>query len=156
MGKEIEKKFLIKNENFKKLTTGVLCIQGFLSTTKERVVRVRVMGEKAYLTIKGISKGATRTEFEYEIPVSDAQLMLDELCKKPIIKKYRYKIPIGELMWEVDVFLEKNEGLIVAEVELPYENKIIEFPDWIGKEVTGDQKYYNSNLIKNPYSTWKK
>jgi len=154
MGKEIERKFLIKNEKFKKLTSGVLCIQGFLSTTKERIVRVRIMGEKAFLTIKGISKGATRAEFEYEIPVSEAQFMLDELCEKPIINKYRYKIPIGELIWEVDVFFEKNEGLIVAEVEVPYENKKIEIPDWIGREVTGDQKYYNSNLVKNPYSNW--
>lgn len=156
MGKEIERKFLVRNDDFKKLATGVLYIQGFLSTTKERVVRVRVIDEKAYLTIKGISKGATRTEFEYDIPLRDAKVMLDELCNKPIIKKYRYKIPFDDLIWEVDVFLNENEGLIIAEVELPYENKKIELPDWIGKEVTEDQKYFNSNLVINPYSTWKK
>ncbi|MCD4697849.1 MAG: CYTH domain-containing protein [Bacteroidales bacterium] len=154
MGKEIERKFLIKNENFKKLTTGVLCIQGFLSTTKERVVRIRVMGEKAYLTIKGISKGATRTEFEYEIPVKDAEKMLLEMCLKPIIKKYRYHINYKGNIWEVDEFIEENKGLVIAEIEVQCEDDIIDIPSWVGKEVTGNPRYYNANLINLPFKDW--
>lgn len=152
---EIERKFLVKNEDFKKLSTGVLIRQGFLNTAKERVVRVRVTGKMAFLTIKGISKGASRTEFEYDIPFEDALIILEELCEKPLISKYRYTIPWEDLFWEVDEFLGDNKGLIIAEIELQDENQSFELPDWIGNEVTDDPKYYNSNLVKFPYSVWK-
>jgi adenylate cyclase len=153
--KEIERKFLVVSDDYKKLASGILLQQGFLSTVKERVVRVRTAGTKALLTIKGISKGAVRTEFEYEIPPEDAKVLLDEICEKPVIKKYRYTIPWGSLKWEVDEFLGENEGLIIAEIELEEENQTFEIPDWVGKEVTDDPKYYNSNLVKFPFSRWK-
>jgi len=155
MGKEIERKFLVKDETYKTLVERILYYQGFLNTSKERVVRVRVVGDKSFLTIKGLSKGATRTEFEYEIPVEDAKIMLEELCEKPIIIKYRYNIQIGDLLWEVDEFKAENEGLVIAEIELHDEFQNFVKPNWIGEEVTEDPKYYNANLIKHPFGSWK-
>jgi len=155
MGKEIERKFLVKDENYKTLAEGVLYYQGFLSTSKERVVRIRIIGDSAFLTIKGLSKGAKRTEFEYEIPVDDAKIMLEELCEKPIIIKYRYNIQIDDLLWEVDEFKAENEGLVIAEIELQDEDQKFTKPKWIGDEVTEDPKYYNANLIKYPFKSWK-
>ena len=155
MGKEIERKFLVKDETYKTLAERILYYQGFLNTSKERVVRVRVVGDKSFLTIKGLSKGATRTEFEYEIPVEDAKIMLEELCEKPIIIKYRYNIQIGDLLWEVDEFKAENEGLVIAEIELHDEFQNFVKPNWIGEEVTEDPKYYNANLIKHPFGSWK-
>lgn len=154
MGQEIERKYLVKNDTYKTLSKGILFHQGFLSTDKKRVVRVRISQEKAWLTIKGISKGAKRTEFEYEIPLSEAEFMLKELCKKPTILKKRYQIPQGKLIWEVDEFLNENEGLVIAEIELEDEDQEFEIPNWIDKEVTGEEKYYNAYLIKNPYNNW--
>lgn len=156
MVKETERKFLVKNNDFKKAATGVLFIQGFLSTQKERVVRVRHIGKIGFITIKGISVGATRTEFEYEIPGKDAEYLLANLCEKPIIRKYRYSLDHDGLKWEVDEFLDENQGLIVAEVELDSESQRINLPPWIGTEVTTKPEYYNSNLIKNPYCNWEK
>jgi len=153
MGKEIERKFLVRGESWKELAQGTLYRQGYLNSAKERVVRARTMGERAALTIKGITVGATRLEFEYEIPFDDATELL-ELCEQPLVEKTRYKIPIGELVWEVDEFHGVNEGLIVAECELTDEGQEIDKPDWVGDEVTGDPRYFNSNLIANPYSTW--
>ena len=155
MGKEIERKFLVKDKSYQTLGKGVLYYQGFLSTVKERVVRVRVMEDKAFLTIKGLSKGAKRTEFEYEIPAEDAKFMLDELCEKPIIIKYRYNIKFGEFLWEVDEFKGENDGLVVAEIELQHEDQKFDKPNWLGEEVTEDPKYYNANLIKHPFKSWK-
>jgi len=154
MGKEIEKKFLISGDAWRELGEGVLYRQGYLSTVKERTVRVRTIGKKGYLTIKGLTVGATRLEYEYEISVSDSNEMLDELCEKPIIEKNRYKIEFGGLIWEVDEFFGENEGLIYAEVELTSEDQEFEKPEWIGEEVTGDPRYFNSNLIKNPFTKW--
>ncbi|HHJ53342.1 MAG TPA: CYTH domain-containing protein [Caldithrix abyssi] len=154
MGKEIERKYLVKGDSWKELARGVMYRQGYLSTVKERVVRVRTIDDKGYLTIKGISKGISRLEFEYEIPLEDANKMLDELCERPLIEKARYKIEYGGLVWEVDEFFGDNEGLILAEVELSDENQHIELPDWIGEEVSGDPRYFNSNLIKHPYKEW--
>ncbi len=154
MGKEIERKYLVKGDSWKALARGVMYRQGYLSTVKERVVRVRTIDDKGYLTIKGISKGISRLEFEYEIPLEDANKMLDELCERPLIEKARYKIEYGGLVWEVDEFFGDNEGLILAEVELSDENQHIELPDWIGEEVSGDPRYFNSNLIKHPYKEW--
>jgi adenylate cyclase len=154
MGKEIERKFLVKDDTFKKLARGTKYRQGYLNSTKERVVRVRTIDDKGFLTVKGITTGATRVEYEYEIPAKDADAMLDELCEKPIIEKNRYKIQNGNLVWEIDEFFGENQGLIVAEVELESEEQSYGKPGWIGAEVTGDPKYFNSNLIQNPYKNW--
>ncbi|GAB6054174.1 CYTH domain-containing protein [Magnetospira thiophila] len=154
MATEIERKFLISNEGWRALAEGVLYRQGYLSTDKERTVRVRTVGSKGFLTIKGITVGMSRTEFEYEIPVDEANAMLDALCQQPIIEKRRYKIPLDGLVWEVDEFSGVNAGLIVAEVELDSEDQQFTKPDWIGTEVSGDFRYYNANLIAAPFSTW--
>ena len=121
---------------------------------KERTVRVRTIDDKGFLTIKGITIGATRREYEYEIPTADANEILDELCEKPIIEKIRFKIPHAGLTWEIDEFAGVNLGLIVAEVELESEDQNIDFPPWVGEEVSGDPRYFNSNLIANPYTNW--
>ena len=154
MGKEIERKFLVKDNSWRALAPGTEYRQGYLNSAKERIVRVRTIDDKGYLTIKGITLGATRVEYEYEIPVAEAEAMLDELCEKPLIEKNRYKIDYEKLIWEVDEFFGQNQGLIVAEVELESEDQDYEKPGWIGDEVTGDPKYFNSNLIINPYLKW--
>jgi CYTH domain-containing protein len=154
MGKEIERKFLVKDNSWRALAPGTKYRQGYLNSAKERIVRVRTIDDKGYLTIKGITSGATRAEYEYEIPVTEAEAMLDELCEKPLIEKKRYKIDYEKLIWEVDEFFGENQGLIVAEVELESEDQDYEKPGWIGDEVTGDPKYFNSNLIINPYLKW--
>lgn len=154
MGKEIERKFLLVGEDWRKLAEGTVYRQGYLSTVKERTVRVRTIGDNGYLTVKGITIGATRLEYEYEISASDANEMLDELCEKPLIEKKRSKIEFGGLIWEVDEFFGENDGLVFAEVELDDENQEFEKPSWIGEEVTGDPRYFNSNLTKHPYSKW--
>ena len=152
MGTEIERKFMVKKGVWrdKKATK---YRQGYLSIVKERTVRVRTIEDKGYLTIKGISIGASRLEFEYEIPRQDADALLD-ICEKPLIEKNRYKVENGDFVWEVDEFFGENQGLIVAELELESEDQYFPKPDWIGEEVTGDPRYFNSNLIKNPYSKW--
>jgi len=154
MGMEIERKYLMDSDEWRGLAEGVDYRQGYLSTVKERTVRVRTIGDRGYLTIKGISTGASRSEYEYEVPVNDAHEMLDQLCKRPLIEKRRFKIPYAGLIWEVDEFFGENGGLIVAEVELEDENQPIELPSWIGEEVTGDPRYFNSSLVSNPFSTW--
>ena len=153
MGTEIERKFLVKEGAWRNAGAQTYR-QGYLSTVKERTVRVRTINDKGYLTVKGSSVGASRLEFEYEIPIADAEEMLDSLCEKPLIEKNRYKLHHGGLTWEVDVFFGDNEGLIVAEAELQSEHQAFEKPDWVGKEVTSDPRYYNANLINNPYSNW--
>ena len=154
MGVEIEKKFLLTGADWKKLASGTTYRQGYLSTVKERTVRVRTIAGKGFLTIKGISVGATRLEYEYEIPLEDANGLLDELCEKPLIEKNRYKIEFSGFTWEVDEFFGENDGLVVAEIELESEDQSFDKPDWVGEEVTGDARYFNSNLIKVPYSKW--
>ncbi len=156
MAKEIERKFLVKGEEFKNLVKGINYRQGYLSTVKERTVRVRTIDSEGFLTVKGITVGASRAEYEYKIPAADANEMLDNLCEKPIVEKNRYKIAQGKHTWEIDEFLGVNLGLIVAEIELGAEDEKFEKPSWIGEEVTGDPKYFNSNLIKNPFSSWSK
>ncbi len=152
MGKEIERKFMVKKGVWrdKKATK---YRQGYLSTVKERTVRVRTIEDKGYLTIKGISIGASRMEFEYEIPRQDADELLD-ICEKPLIEKNRYKVENGGFVWEVDEFFGENQGLIVAELELENEDQYFPRPDWIGEEVTDEPRYFNANLVKNPYSKW--
>ena len=156
MNLEIERKFLIKNDSFKEFAFQKKYIkQGFLNSDKERTVRVRIIEEKAFLTIKGKSNtaGTVRFEWEKEIPVNEAeQLML--LIEKNSIEKYRYYIKKGKHVFEVDEFLGENKGLIVAEIELSNENENFSKPDWLGKEVTGEVKYYNSSLSKLPYNSW--
>ena len=154
MAKEIERKYLVKNNDWQKLAQGVFYCQGYIPTTGKQTVRVRIVGEQGYLTLKGENIGQTRSEFEYPIPLADAQEMLATLCDLPLIEKMRYKIPQGDLVWEVDQFLGDNTGLIIAEVELTDENQEIDLPEWIDCQVS-DPKYYNANLAKYPYSQWK-
>ena len=153
MGKEIERKYLVTGDAWRELAEGTKYRQGYLNSAKERVVRARTMGPKAALTIKGITQGATRLEFEYEIPFDEANELL-ELCEQPIIEKTRYKIPHAGLIWEIDEFHGVNDGLIVAECELESEDQAIDKPDWVAEEVTGDPRYFNSNLIAHPFKTW--
>ncbi|QYG06603.1 MULTISPECIES: CYTH domain-containing protein [unclassified Janthinobacterium] len=154
MGVEIERKFLLAGEAWRGLGQAVLLRQGYLSSARERVVRVRIEGDQAMLTIKGANVGATRGEWEYPIPLADAVELLDGLCEQPLIEKYRHRIEHAGMVWEVDEFLGANAGLIVAEIELASEDQPFEKPDWIGAEVSGDARYYNANLIRHPFSQW--
>jgi len=154
MGQEIERKFLLKNDGWRALAQGTLYRQGYLNSAKERTVRIRTIGERAFLTIKGITTGATRAEYEYPIPFADCNAMLDTLAEKPVIEKKRYKIRQGDFTWEIDEFFGENAGLIVAEIELQNEGQVFAKPDWVGDEVTADPRYFNSNLVKNPYTKW--
>lgn len=153
MGKEIERKFLVTGDNWRSAHAKLLR-QGYLSTDKHRTVRVRVSGESAFLTIKGLTSGATRQEFEYPIPVDDANEMLDELCQPPLIEKRRHVVRVDGMTWEIDEFLGENAGLVVAEVELQDEDQTFNRPAWLGDEVTEDPRYYNANLVLQPYSKW--
>jgi adenylate cyclase len=154
MGKEIERKFLVKGDSWRAQAHGKRYRQGYLSTVKERTVRARVAGEQGFLTIKGITVGAARAEYEYEIPFADANEMLDKLCERPIVEKTRYRLPQDDIVWEIDEFEGDNRGLIVAEVELKDEHQSYPKPDWLGEEVTGDPRYFNSNLVAKPFTTW--
>ncbi len=154
MGLEIERKFLLKNDDWRTLTQGKEYRQGYLSSVKERTVRIRTIEDKGFLTIKGVSQGAARAEYEYIIPVDEAKAMLDTLCEKPLIEKKRFKIPYQGLIWEVDEFFGENEGLIVAEAELVSETQAFIKPEWIGEEVTYDSRYFNANLVHHPFSKW--
>ena len=153
MGQEIERKFLIKDDTWR-TDNGTLIRQGYLHNDIDGNVRVRTKGERAYLTVKSGMKGITRLEFEYEIPLEDANQMLDELCQKPLIEKIRYEIHMSGFKWEIDEFLEENAGLVVAEIELEGEDQTFPKPDWLEKEVSDDARYLNANLVKNPYSKW--
>ena len=154
MGTEIERKFLLKNDTWRSLARGTRYRQGYLNRSKECTVRVRTIDDDGFITVKGPNKGASRVEYEYDIPESDARSMLDDLCEKPIIEKNRYKIDFAGLVWEVDEFLGENTGLIVAEVELERVDQSFEKPAWVGDEVTGDPKYYNASLVTHPYVQW--
>ena len=154
MGEEIERKFLVLGDLWRETAEGTRYRQGFLSTEPERTVRVRVAGPRGSSTVKGKNVGARRAEFEYEIPMADAEQMLDTLCKRPLIEKVRYTLAIGPHTWEIDVFEGDNAGLVVAEIELSREDEAFEKPDWVGNEVTDDPRYFNSNLVANPYRTW--
>lgn len=154
MGLEIERKFLPINDTWRKSARGVYCCQGYLNSDKHRVVRLRIMDEKGFLTIKGKSENIQRMEFEYEIPLDECRQMLDLLAEKPFIEKIRHYVEYKGFTWEIDEFSGENKGLIVAEIELESENQSFEKPEWIGKEVTADPRYFNANLIKHPYTTW--
>jgi adenylate cyclase len=154
MAKEIERKFLVKDNTWRGQDVGKRYRQGYLSTVKERTVRVRTVGDKGFITIKGITVGATRSEYEYEIPLADANEILDKLCERPLIEKTRYRIPQGGLLWEIDEFEGENRGLVMAEVELKDENQFVTLPSWTGQEVTRDPRYFNANLVAHPFSRW--
>jgi adenylate cyclase len=154
MGEEIERKFLVAGDGWRETAEGTAYRQGFLSTEPERTVRVRAAGDRGTITIKGKNVGARRAEFEYEIPLVDAQQMLDTLCKRPLVEKVRYTLTAGAHTWEIDVFEGDNAGLVVAEIELGSEDETFDKPGWVGDEVTGDPRYFNSNLVDNPYRTW--
>lgn len=154
MAKEIERKFLIKRELWQPQSQGVEIRQGYLSLDPERTVRVRTKGAKGYLTIKGKNQGISRTELEYEIPYEEASQMLEELCLRPLVEKTRYLEQHGQQLWEIDIFAGDNEGLAVAEAELPSEDTALVLPIWIDREVSREARYYNSSLIKLPYKNW--
>lgn len=154
MAIEIERKFLVCGDEWRKAAKGVNYRQGYLPTTDACVVRVRVMGEEALLTIKGRTKGISRQEFEYSIAVEEAEQLLDSLCRRPLIEKTRYSLHYGGQRWEIDEFRGENSGLIVAEIELKNENESISMPDWIGKEVSDDPRFFNVNLVSHPFSKW--
>ncbi|PIP37138.1 MAG: adenylate cyclase [Desulfobacterales bacterium CG23_combo_of_CG06-09_8_20_14_all_52_9] len=154
MKREIERKFLVKDDGWKHSAGGVVCRQGYLSRTQDCVVRVRIADDKAYLSVKGAVTAVTRTEFEYEIPFSDAEVLLSDFCENPLIQKIRHVVFYKGFIWEVDEFSGENQGLVIAELELESEDQVFEKPDWVGAEVTGDPKYYNANLVKNPYNQW--
>lgn len=152
MGVEIERKFLVQGHGWK-TSAGVLYRQGYLNRDKNRTVRVRIAGDAAFLTVKGVSVGATRAEFEYAIPPADAQELL-ALCDGPLVEKTRHLVRVGDTLWEVDEFAGANAGLVVAEVELMAEDQPFARPDWLGEEVTHDARYFNSNLASHPFSRW--
>jgi len=154
MGIEIERKFLVQGEDWRAGAVGTGYRQGFLNRAQERTVRIRTDGTRGFITVKGPSVGPVRREFEYEIPVEDADAILEELCEKPIIEKIRYRIPRGNHTWEIDEFLGENEGLIVAEIELSQADESFTRPPWLGREVTGDPRYFNANLVSHPYRQW--
>jgi adenylate cyclase len=153
MATEIERKFLVTGDAWRD-APGVEYSQGYLCRDKQRTVRVRLAGERAFVTIKGESKGASRAEFEYEIPVDDARRLL-ELSDGPIVRKIRRKIDHEGATWEVDEFKGDNDGLVVAEVELQDEDQRFARPAWLGREVTDDPRYFNSNLTSHPYCEWR-
>ena len=154
MGIEIERKFLVLGQRWRTLGQGVSLRQGYLSSHPDRVVRVRIEGEAAMLTIKGRSVGASRGEWEYPIPVADAEQFLASLCEQPLIEKKRYRIQNEGVLWEVDEFFGANAGLVVAEIELASEDQAFARPDWLGAEVTDDVRYFNANLIRHPFCEW--
>jgi adenylate cyclase len=152
MATEIERKFLVVGDAWK-TGAGVLVRQGYLNRDPQRTVRIRVSGDAAWITVKGITTGATRSEFEYAIPRDDAAALL-ALCEPPILEKTRHRIQHAGHCWEIDEFHGDNAGLVVAEVELEQENEPLELPPWIGPEVTADPRYFNSNLAAHPYRQW--
>jgi len=154
MGIEIERKFLIDTNKLPLLKNGYTIKQGYIQTLDHTTVRVRIRNQDAFLTIKGKSAGASRLEFEYPIPLQDANDMLDALCQSSVIEKTRYLLEHKGHTWEVDVFEGSNKGLVVAEVELDSEGEAFTLPNWVTKEVTDDVRYFNSNLVGNPYLNW--
>ena len=155
MAIEIERKFLLKNDNWRKqVQTSNTIRQGYLAPLGTSSIRVRIEGESANINIKSATIGITRLEYEYEIPLSDALEMLDKLCPAPQVHKTRHRIPVAGHVWEVDEFYDENEGLVVAEIELSEENEGFEKPEWLAEEVSDDARYYNVNLINHPYNQW--
>lgn len=155
MGVEIERKFLVVNDSWKPhVVSATRIVQGYLAHTDSTTVRARIKGEAAYLTIKGTSSGISRSEYEYAIPVADAEAMLAEMAQGPVIDKVRHLIDVEGHTWELDVFAGANAGLVMAEVELDADTEEFVVPDWAGLDVSDDARYYNVNLASNPFSGW--
>lgn len=154
MPKEIERKFLVVSDGYKS-SPRKYYKQGYLSVEPDKTVRIRVVGDKGFLTVKGRNNGISRAEYEYEIPAADANDMLDNLVKTGVIEKWRYVCAVDGKKWEVDEFLGDNAGLVVAEIELQSEDEPFTKPAWAGDEVSGDERYYNSSLSQNPYKNWR-
>ena len=154
MGIEIERKFRVVGDDWRRNAVGTPIRQGYLSSAPERSVRVRLEGERGLITVKGLSTGATRAEYEYEIPADDAREMLERLCEKPLLEKTRWTIEHEGRTWQVDEFRGENAGLVVAELELERESEAFARPTWAGREVTGDTGYYNVNLVRRPFRSW--
>ncbi len=155
MGIEIEKKFLLRNDDWRQYAdTGTPFRQGYLTGSERSSVRTRIEGDKANLNIKSATLGIRRQEFEYPIPLEDAKILLATLCQKPLIEKTRYHVIYADHVWEIDVFEGDNAGLTVAEIELVDENEAFARPDWLGKEVSDDPRYYNVSLVKHPFCNW--
>lgn len=162
MATEIERKFLVKVEEWQQFRQGsdptllnsTLYRQGYLSSSIDKTVRIRIAGDRGFITIKGPTVGIARAEFEYEIPLADAAAMLDQLCDRPLIEKTRHRVAWDHLIWEVDEFAGDNQGLMVAEVELPDADRAITLPSWVGAEVSHDPRYFNANLAKHPFTRW--
>ncbi len=155
MAIEIERKYLLANDEWRGLTQGTSYRQGYVCNQKDKTVRIRTDGVKGILTIKGEGNGLARAEYEYRIPLDDANEILDTMCDDPPIEKTRYCIEYQGFIWEVDEFHGANNGLLIAEVELESEDQHAPIPHWIGEEVTGELRYYNAYLVQHPYSTWK-
>jgi CYTH domain-containing protein len=154
VARELERKFLVTGRDWKGSAAGTRLRQGYLSVDPARVVRVRVEGAAAAITVKGLTTGIGRLEFEYSVPVRDADEMLDALCLRPLIDKTRYPIAAGGSLWQVDEFHGDNEGLVLAEIELQSAGQQFAVPSWLGREVSGDPRYFNSNLVSRPYRSW--
>jgi adenylate cyclase len=155
MALEIERKFLVDLDRLRPLLiSGESIKQGYIVTSERAVVRVRIKGEQAFLTLKGKNSGAVRLEFEYPIPLAEAEEIFTQLCSGGTVIKRRYEINHQAHLWEVDLFEGDNQGLVVAEVELQDEHEHVELPEWVGAEVTGDSRYYNVNLLGQPFNKW--
>jgi len=155
MATEIERKFLVVNQDWQEnISSELHIVQAYLATNEFSSTRIRIRDDRANINIKSATLGISRTEFEYAVPVADAQLMINDLCIKPVITKIRYIVKHMQHTWEIDVFSGDNEGLIVAEIELSSPDETFEKPSWLGEEVSNDARYYNVCLVKNPYNTW--
>lgn len=155
MAVEIERKFLLTDDSWRQEASApVRYCQGYLTSSEQSSVRVRIQGDKAFLNIKSATLGVSRQEYEYAIPLDDAEKILDDLCNKPLIEKNRYFIKRGSHTWEIDEFLGDNEGLVVAELELQSENELFDKPVWVAEEVSDDARYYNVCLVTHPYKDW--
>jgi len=154
MGVEIERKYLVEGDSWRgQIVSATRIVQGYLARG-DVTVRARIRGDRAYLTVKGRSQGIARSEFEYEIPVADAETMLAELADGPVVEKTRNLVEVGGHTWELDVFAGENSGLVMAEVEVPSADTEFPLPEWAGQEVSDDPRYYNVNLAQNPYRNW--
>jgi CYTH domain-containing protein len=151
---EIERKFLLTNDDWHQGAAGTLYRQGYLCTAPQRTVRVRVGGGSAILAVKGAGDGLARPEFEFPIPAADAEELLARCCLQPLVEKYRYRIPFAGRIWEIDEFLGANRGLVLAEIELEWVDQPVPLPSWVGAEVTADPRYYNAYLARHPFTNW--
>ncbi len=154
MATEIERKFLVNNDDWRSNAQGTRYLQGYLCNENSHSVRVRLAGARAMLSVKGGGQGIERAEFEYEIPADDARQLLAQFAQGPLIEKTRYRVTHGRHTWEIDEFAGCNAGLIIAEVELQHAEEAVEMPDWVGREVSTERRYFNASLSQRPYAEW--